>query len=143
MRMQYLQKTVQINTSGRESIEITSYLKDIVESAQVKFGLCSVFIHHTSASLIVCENADPDVRADLESFISRLVPDGDPLFVHTCEGEDDMPAHVRSVLTQTEINIPISSGQLALGTWQGAYLWEHRYAGHCRKLTVTVHGMSD
>ena len=103
-------------------------------------GLATVWIHHTSASLIVCENADPDVRRDLDGFLARLVPDGDPLFVHTAEGVDDMPAHVRSVLTQTSIGIPIADGQLALGTWQGLFLWEHRLHPHSRKITVSVIG---
>lgn len=99
-----------------------------------------MWIHHTSASLIVCENADPDVRRDLDAFFARLVPDGDPLFVHTAEGDDDMPAHVRSVLTQTSIGIPIADGQLVLGTWQGLYLWEHRTQPHGRRVTVSVIG---
>ena len=104
-------------------------------------GLCNVFLHHTSASLILCENADPDVRRDLESFMSRLVKDGDSLYVHDAEGPDDMPAHVRTVLTQNSINVPVREGQLALGTWQGLYLWEHRHAPHRRRVSVTVIGV--
>ncbi len=103
-------------------------------------GLATVFIHHTSASLIICENADPSVRRDLEAFAARLVPDGDQLFTHDAEGPDDMPAHVRTVLTQTSIGIPIEDGALALGTWQGLYVWEHRTAPHRRRVTVTVIG---
>jgi secondary thiamine-phosphate synthase enzyme len=90
--------------------------------------------------LIVCENADPDVRRDLDAFFARLVPDGDPLFVHTAEGDDDMPAHVRTVLTQTSIGIPIANGELVLGTWQGLFVWEHRARAHSRRLTVSVIG---
>ncbi len=97
-----------------------------------------MFIHHTSASLIINENADAQVRRDLEAFLARLVPDGDPLFHHVDEGPDDMPAHVRTVLTQTSITIPIIEGRLALGTWQAVYLWEHRTAPHRRRVTVTV-----
>jgi secondary thiamine-phosphate synthase enzyme len=102
--------------------------------------LCHVFVHHTSASLMLCENADPAVRRDLETFMSRVAPDGDPAFTHRDEGPDDMPAHVRSVLTQTGLSIPVSGGRCALGTWQGIYLWEHRLAAHRRQVTVTVQG---
>jgi secondary thiamine-phosphate synthase enzyme len=100
----------------------------------------TVFIHHTSASLIITENADPSVREDLERFAAKLVPDGDRMFVHDDEGPDDMPAHVRTVLTQTSIGIPIVDGKMAFGTWQGLYVWEHRSAPHQRKVTVTVIG---
>ncbi len=103
-------------------------------------GICQVFCRHTSASLVLTENADPTVRADLEAFISRLVPDGDPIFRHTAEGPDDMPAHVRSVLTQSGLSLPVGGGRCLLGTWQGVYLWEHRSAGHRRHVTVTVLG---
>ncbi|NNF16110.1 MAG: YjbQ family protein, partial [Gammaproteobacteria bacterium] len=101
-------------------------------------GVCHVFIHHTSASLMVCENADPEVLADLERFMFRLVPDGDSLFEHIAEGPDDMPAHVRSVLTQTHLTLPIANGRCDLGTWQGVFLWEHRTAPHSRRITVSV-----
>jgi secondary thiamine-phosphate synthase enzyme len=106
----------------------------------VATGLANVFIHHTSASLIVGENADPDVLRDLRAFLDRLAPDGDRLFVHTAEGPDDMPAHVRSVLTATSISIPITAGRLALGTWQGVFICEHRLRPHLRRITVTVIG---
>ena len=99
-----------------------------------------MFLHHTSASLIITENADSDVRLDLENYISKLVQDGDPAYHHDQEGDDDMAAHIRSVLTQTEISIPVIGGRLALGTWQGLYLWEHRYNSHRRQLTVTLNG---
>jgi secondary thiamine-phosphate synthase enzyme len=129
-----------IATRGRGTYDITRDVSRIVGEARVRDGLATVWIHHTSASLIVCENADPAVRRDLEAFVARLVPDGDRLFTHTEEGDDDMPAHVRSVLTQTSIGIPIADGRLALGTWQGLYLWEHRTAPHERRITVTILG---
>jgi secondary thiamine-phosphate synthase enzyme len=97
-------------------------------------------VHHTSASLILCENADPQVRRDLEAFMARLVPDGDRLFGHDDEGPDDMPAHVRAILTNMDLSVPVTAGRCALGTWQGIYLWEHRARGHRRRVSVTVHG---
>jgi secondary thiamine-phosphate synthase enzyme len=99
-------------------------------------GLVTLHLRHTSASLLIQENADPDVRADLERFFARLVPDGEPLFAHTCEGDDDMPAHVRTALTTVNLSIPMSSGRLALGIWQGIYLWEHRRASHSRHVAM-------
>ena len=135
-------KTLTIATQGRETHDITGRVLRVVERSGVDLGLCNVFVHHTSASLMVCENADPAVRRDLERFLSRLVPDGDPLFEHVDEGPDDMPAHVRSVLTQTSISFPVSGGTIPLGTWQGIYLWEHRHAPHGRRVTVTVTGES-
>ena len=129
-----------IATRGRGTVDITRDVAKIVGASSARTGLCTVFIHHTSASLIICENADPTVRADLERFAARLVPDGDRLFEHDDEGPDDMPAHVRTVLTQTSIGIPVVDGKLALGTWQGLYLWEHRTAPHTRKVTVMVIG---
>lgn len=113
-------------------------VQDAVASTGISEGLCTVFIHHTSASLIINENADPDVQRDLDAFLSRLVPDGDELFVHTMEGPDDMPAHVRTALTQTSLGIPVSDGRCALGTWQGVFVWEHRHRGSRRQVTVTV-----
>jgi secondary thiamine-phosphate synthase enzyme len=129
-----------VSTRGRGTYDITRDVRDVVAKSRVRDGLATVWIHHTSASLMICENADPDVRRDLEAFMARLVPDGDRLFVHTAEGDDDMPAHVRSVLTQTSIGIPISDSTLALGTWQGLYVWEHRTVAHQRRVTVTVIG---
>ena len=129
-----------IATRGRATYDVTDEVAAIAAKSGARDGLATVFIHHTSASLIVCENADPQVRRDLEAFVARLVPDGDRLFEHTAEGDDDMPAHVRTVLTQTSISIPIVDGRLALGTWQGLYLWEHRTSGHHRRVTVTVIG---
>jgi secondary thiamine-phosphate synthase enzyme len=127
-----------IDTRGRGTYELTSQVQSIVERSGVDHGLCHVFVHHTSASLIVCENADPSVRQDLERFAARLVPDGDRLFRHDCEGPDDMPAHVRSILTLTSLSIPVENGRCDLGTWQGVFLWEHRTHPHRRRITVTV-----
>ena len=134
------QAEIELSTQGRGTYEITSQVAAAVRNAGVATGLCHVFVTHTSASLMLCENADPDVRRDLETFMGDLAPDGDPRFVHTAEGSDDMSAHVRSVLTQSDLTIPISDGRLALGTWQGIYLWEHRVAAHRRRVVVTVHG---
>ena len=138
--MRVIQSTIEVLTEGRGTSEITDVVQAAVARADIQTRLCQVFIHHTSASLILSENADPDVRQDLESFMARLVPDGDPLFRHTAEGPDDMPAHVRSVLTQSALSLPVTDGRCALGTWQGIYLWEHRSAGHRRRVTVTVTG---
>jgi len=109
-----------------------------VLQAGVQAGLCHVFLRHTSASLLITENADPDVRRDLESYITRLVPDGDPAYLHSMEGPDDMPAHIRSVLTSSELTLPIREGRLALGTWQGVYLWEHRMHPHRRRIEISI-----
>jgi secondary thiamine-phosphate synthase enzyme len=125
---------------GRGLHEVTDRVQAAVAESGIRDGLCTVFIHHTSASLIICENADPQVLRDLEAFIQRLVPDGDRLFRHTAEGPDDMPAHVRTVLTQVSLGIPVVKGRCDLGTWQGLYLWEHRTAPHTRRVTVTVIG---
>lgn len=120
--------------------EITGDVARVVASARVREGLCTVFIRHTSASLVVQENADPAVQRDLEAFLSRLVPDGDRLFTHDAEGPDDMPSHVKAALTRTSEQIPIVEGRLGLGTWQGLYVWEHRSAPHRRTLLVHVAG---
>jgi secondary thiamine-phosphate synthase enzyme len=129
-----------VATKGRGTYDITREVAAIVGASRAQQGLATVFVHHTSASLIICENADPSVRHDLESFAAKLVPDGDRMFTHVAEGDDDMPAHVRSVLTQTSIGVPIENGRLALGTWQGLYLWEHRTSPHRRQVTVTIIG---
>jgi secondary thiamine-phosphate synthase enzyme len=129
-----------IETRGRGMHEITGQVQRIVERSAIERGLCLLFIHHTSASLIVCENADPTVRHDLERFAARLVPDGDPSFRHDTEGPDDMPAHIRTILTQTSLAIPVDGGQCDLGTWQGLFLWEHRTSPHRRRVSVTVLG---
>ncbi len=133
-------KKININTRGRGSYDITREVQQAVADSDVDSGLCHVFVHHTSASLMLCENADPDVRADLERFMARLVPDGDPLFEHIDEGPDDMPAHIRTILTSTGLTIPVQQGRCDLGTWQGVYLWEHRTHGYRRNLTITVVG---
>ena len=134
------QTEIDVLTSGRGTYDISRQIQDFVGSAGITTGLCHVFIKHTSASLMLCENADPAVMRDLETFMERQVPDGDPMFTHTAEGPDDMPAHVRSVLTQSDINLPVSDGRCALGTWQGIYLWEHRFAPHRRTVTLTLTG---
>ena len=125
-----------IRTRGRGFYEFTAELHDWVRQNQLRSGLLTVFVRHTSASLLIQENADPEVRRDLERFFARLAPDGDPLFRHTLEGEDDMPAHVRSALTAVQLSIPLHEGALALGTWQGVYLWEHRAASHPRQVAL-------
>lgn len=134
------QQSLKIKTLGREMIDCTAKVSDLVVQSKIKTGICNLFLHHTSASLIFCENADPTVQSDLEAFMKKFVPDGDSLFKHTMEGPDDMPAHVRTVLTQNSLIIPVTQQQLNLGTWQGIYLWEHRLKGHERKLTVSILG---
>ncbi|MCA9580866.1 MAG: secondary thiamine-phosphate synthase enzyme YjbQ [Myxococcales bacterium] len=135
-----MNRTLEIRTPGRGTHDITDRVQAAVRETGVQEGLCCVFIHHTSASLLINENADPAVQRDLDAFFERLVPDGDPLFVHTDEGPDDMPAHVRTALTQVSLTIPVSGGRCDLGTWQGVYLWEHRLRGHRRRVTVSVLG---
>jgi secondary thiamine-phosphate synthase enzyme len=134
------QTEIELATQGRGTYDITADVAAAVRASGVATGLCHVFVTHTSASLMLCENADPDVRRDLETFMRDLAPDGDPRFVHTAEGPDDMSAHVRSVLTQSDLTLPIRDGRLALGTWQGVYLWEHRLSPHRRRVVVTVQG---
>ena len=134
------QARFQIATRGRGTYLITQEVNEQVRRSGIGTGLCHVFLHHTSASLILCENADPDVRSDLERYMKRLVPDGDPLFVHTAEGPDDMPAHIRNILTSTDLTIPVNRHRCEMGTWQGLYLWEHRSSAFQRQLTVTVYG---
>ncbi len=134
------QYQLNIRTPGRATIDLTTEIEHLVRKSGINTGLCHLFVHHTSASLIITENADSNVRRDLETYLSQLVPDGDPNYLHDQEGPDDMAAHIRCVLTQCEISIPVSHGALALGTWQGIYLWEHRTHPHRRKLTVTCTG---
>lgn len=136
----FSRKTLSVRTSGRGTYDLTGDVQQAVRASGVRVGLCHLFIKHTSASLMLCENADPAVRRDLEAFMSRLAPDGDPLFTHVAEGPDDMPAHVRSVLTQSDMSLPIENGSCALGTWQGVYLWEHRSAPHERRIALTIQG---
>jgi secondary thiamine-phosphate synthase enzyme len=131
---------IPLPTRGRGFYEFTDAVERLVEDSGLKTGLATIHLLHTSASLLIQENADPEVRRDLERFFSRLVPDGDPLFQHTSEGDDDMPAHVRTALTAVNLNVPIVNGELALGTWQGIYLWEHRLEPHRRRITVHLLG---
>lgn len=132
--------TLMVATRGREFRELTRDVQARVAQARVRTGLCTLHLQHTSASLLIQENADPDVRRDFERFFARLVPDGDPLFSHTVEGDDDMPAHIRTALTTVNLSVPVADGRLCLGTWQGIYLWEHRTTPHRRSLTVHVIG---
>jgi secondary thiamine-phosphate synthase enzyme len=125
-----------IATRGRALYEFTREVQQWISKNGFQNGLVTLHLQHTSASLLIQENADPDVRADLERFFARLVPDGDPLFVHTMEGDDDMPAHVRTALTTVNLSIPLAAGHLVLGTWQGIYLWEHRRASHTRRVSL-------
>lgn len=134
------QRTLSFNTRGRGTLDVTREVARVVSASGVRRGLCCVFLQHTSASLILCENADPTVRVDLETMMARLAPDGDPAYGHDAEGQDDMAAHARSVLTSNSLTIPVVDGRLALGTWQGVYLWEHRHARHTRKIVVTLSG---
>ena len=127
-------------TRAREFHEFTSEVAALVRQSNLHAGLCTLHLQHTSASLLIQENADPEVRRDFERYFARLVPDGDPLFEHTAEGDDDMPAHVRTALTSVNLSIPIVAGRLALGTWQGLYLWEHRARPHRRRVTVHLIG---
>jgi secondary thiamine-phosphate synthase enzyme len=138
--MRQAQHRVFIDTAGRGLTEITRTVASWVGSAGMRTGLLTLFIRHTSASLLIQENADPEVQRDLERFLARLVPDGDPLFEHTAEGRDDMPAHVRAALTSTQLSVPVVDGGLALGTWQGIYVYEHRLRGHRREVVLHLLG---
>ncbi len=131
---------VEIRTRGKGLHEITGRVQDVVRESGVSDGLCTLMIQHTSASLTIQENADPSARRDLEDWLERHVPEGDPHFTHTLEGPDDMPSHIRAALTSTTLSIPVVEGRLALGTWQGIYLWEHRRRGHRRRCVLHVGG---
>jgi secondary thiamine-phosphate synthase enzyme len=133
-------KILEFRTKGRGTMDITANIARAVAATGINQGLCSVFLQHTSASLILSENADADVRRDLETVLARLAPDGDPAYIHDTEGPDDMAAHARAVLTSNSVTIPVGDGELMLGTWQGLYLWEHRTTAHTRRLVVTVVG---
>lgn len=132
--------TLAVETRGRGLVEITRGVTGWVRESGMADGLLTLFVRHTSASLLVQENADPDVRADLDRFFARLVPDGDALFRHRDEGPDDMPAHVRAALTAVQLSVPLAGGQLVLGTWQGIYLWEHRLRAHRREVALQLIG---
>ncbi len=129
-----------VGTRGRGFVEITSEVARRLAASGFKTGLCTLHLRHTSASLLIQENADPDVRADLERFFAKLAPDGDPAHVHSCEGPDDMPAHIRTALTSVNVSIPFRDGGLVLGTWQGIYLWEHRHSPHRRSVVMHLIG---
>lgn len=138
--MRQAQHTLAISCRGRGLYEFTDRTVEWVRASGIRDGLLTLFCRHTSASLLVQENADPEVRRDLERFFSRLVPDGDPMFEHVLEGADDMPAHVRAALTQCQLSIPVSGGRLGLGTWQGIYLYEHRLEPHRREIVLHLLG---
>lgn len=140
LALRMAQDHLDIATPGRGLTDITAAISRIVRASAVQTGLAQVFAQHTSCSLIITENADPAVHVDLQAYFARLVPDGDPRYEHDDEGPDDMPAHLRSVLTQTSLSVPVTGGRLALGTWQGVYLWEHRARAHQRSVVVTVLG---
>ena len=127
---------IKISAAGQGLTDITNEINQLINLGEAREGLCTVFIQHTSASLLIQENADPSARRDLENWLNRLVPENDPLYTHTMEGPDDMPAHIKSMLTQSSLSVPIIQGRLALGTWQGIYLWEHRHGRHQRKVLV-------
>ncbi len=129
---------ITIQTRGRGLYEITAGVQTVVRAAGVDDGLCTIMVQHTSASLVIQENADPSARRDLEAWLSRLVTEDDALYTHTAEGSDDMPAHIKAALTATSVSIPIMEGRLGLGTWQGIYLWEHRQRGSARRCLVHV-----
>ena len=135
-----VQDTLSIRTPGRGFHALTDSVARIVAASKVQQGICNLFVRHTSASLLICENADPAVQRDLERFMQRVAPDGSPEYEHDAEGPDDMPAHIRSVLTASSLSVPVHAGELQLGTWQGIYLWEHRNAPHGRQILVTVVG---
>ncbi|MEM8828885.1 MAG: secondary thiamine-phosphate synthase enzyme YjbQ [Cyanobacteria bacterium P01_G01_bin.19] len=138
--MKHHQIALKIKTTGKSLHKITRQIEQAVAKSAITNGLCTVFVRHTSASLLIQENADPDVLVDLENFFASLVPEDANLYVHSAEGLDDMPAHIRSALTHTSENIPVSGGRLVLGTWQGVYLWEHRQRSHQREILVHVSG---
>jgi len=130
---------LQINTLGQGLTEVTGQIEGLVNAKVTGNGLCTLFIQHTSASLLIQENADPDARRDLEQWMNRLVPENDPIYTHTQEGPDDMPAHIKSMLTQSSLSIPVINGRLGLGSWQGIFLWEHRASHYRRNLLVHLH----
>ncbi len=138
--MTHYQKLIEIKTQGKSFSRITSQVQSVVSESGIDTGLCTVFLRHTSASLVIQENADPDVLLDLSNFFAKLVPEDGKSYIHDAEGSDDMPAHIRTVLTKTSEQIPINRGRLLLGTWQGIYLWEHRQRGHYREIVVHISG---
>ncbi len=143
MNSNYYQDSIQLKTQGRGTHNLSREINRIVQQSGIKTGLCQCFVQHTSASLIICENADPDVRLDLESWMQKNIIDNDPMFRHRSEGPDDMSAHIRSIITSIDLTVPVVDGQLGLGIWQGIYLYEHRAHSHYRKVIVTLHGQKD
>jgi secondary thiamine-phosphate synthase enzyme len=133
-----MNKQLSINVKGQGLLAITPQVQEIVANAEISSGLCTLFIQHTSASLLIQENYDQSAQLDLENWLNRLVPEGDPIYTHTLEGPDDMPAHIKAALTASSISIPVIDRQLALGTWQGVYLWEHRHAEGIRHIIVNI-----
>jgi secondary thiamine-phosphate synthase enzyme len=134
------QASFAIRTRPRQFEDVTARIGSIVQQAGVATGMCNVFLRHTSASLLICENADPSVRRDLERFMQRVAPDGSPDYEHDAEGPDDMPAHIRSTLAGVSLSLPVRDGRLCLGVWQGVYVWEHRASAHEREVVVTIVG---
>ncbi len=134
------QQIFHVRTRGRGTTDITGQVADVVRRSEVATGIAHVFVRHTSCAILITENADPDVRRDLETLAQRWAPDGDAAYLHDMEGDDDMAAHARSVLTGTSVTVPVGGGKLLLGTWQGIYLWEHRTQGYARDVVVTVIG---
>ena len=134
------QVTIQIQAPQSGLFDITENIQKVVAASNIHCGMCHVFLQHTSCSLVIQENADPSARKDLENWLARLAPENDPLYTHTCEGPDDMPAHLRTAVTHTSENIPVVQGKLGLGTWQGLYLWEHRHRSSQRNVVITVMG---
>ena len=139
--MKHYQKALRIQTVGQSLNKITNKIERIVAESDVETGLCTIFVRHTSASLVIQENADPDVLEDLANFFAKLVPEDSMVYIHNAEGPDDMPAHIRSALTQTSEQIPIAGSRLVLGIWQGIYLWEHRQRSHQREIVVHISGI--
>ena len=135
-----MQQTLEIRTRGRGTTEITADIARLVRASGVRTGIAQIFVQHTSCSMMITENADPAVRDDLETLAKRWVPDADPAYQHDTEGDDDMAAHARSVLSGSSVTVPVGNGELLLGTWQGIYLWEHRMGSHPRRIVVTVIG---
>ena len=138
--MKIFQQVLKIQTRGKGLQEITSEVREVVRASEITSGLCNLFVRHTSSSLVIQENADPDVQKDLEYFFRKLVPENDLEYTHTLEGPDDMPSHIRSAMTKTSEQIPLADGKMLLGTWQGIFLWEHRSRGHSRNVVVHISG---
>ncbi len=131
-------KRINVSVSSQGLYDITAQVKQVVETSEITQGLCTLYIQHTSASLLIQENYDPSAKYDLEQWLNRLVPENDPLYTHTIEGPDDMPAHIKSALTTSSLSIPVENGQMLLGTWQGIFLWEHRYGHQNRTVIVST-----